>query len=58
VDAGDAFTDDFSVNVGTGVGVRWKSPLGPIRLDFGFPVVTDLDPEDSWRIHLQLGPDL
>jgi translocation and assembly module TamA len=58
VDAGDAFTDGFSVNVGTGVGVRWRSPLGPIRLDFGFPVVTDLEPEDSWRIHLQLGPDI
>lgn len=58
VDAGDAFTDGFSVNVGTGVGVRWKSPLGPIRLDFGFPVVTNLEPEDSWRIHLQLGPDI
>ena len=58
VDAGDAFTNDFSVNVGAGVGLRWRSPLGPIRLDFGFPVVTDLEPEDSWRIHLQLGPDI
>jgi translocation and assembly module TamA len=58
VDAGDAFTQDFNLNVGVGVGIRWRSPLGPIRVDFGFPVVTDLDPEDSWRIHILLGPDL
>ena len=58
VDAGDAFSDAFNLNVGAGVGVRWRSPLGPIRVDFGFPVVTDLDPEDSWRLHVQLGPDI
>jgi translocation and assembly module TamA len=58
VDAGDAFTDAFNLNVGAGVGIRWRSPLGPIRVDFGFPVVTDLDPEDSWRLHVLLGPDI
>jgi translocation and assembly module TamA len=58
VDAGDAFTDGFGVNVGAGVGVRWKSPLGPIRLDVGFPVHTDLPIESGWRIHVQLGPDI
>jgi len=57
-DAGDAFTDGFSLNVGAGVGIRWRSPLGPIRLDVGFPVATKLEPEDSWRLHLQLGPDI
>jgi translocation and assembly module TamA len=58
VDAGDAFTDDFSVNVGAGVGLRWKSPIGPIRLDVGFPVHTDRELENSWRLHVQLGPDI
>ncbi len=58
VDAGDAFSDKFSVNVGAGVGVRWRSPLGPIRLDVGFPVHTDLVLADGWRVHLQLGPDI
>jgi translocation and assembly module TamA len=58
VDAGDAFTDSFSLNVGAGVGVRWHSPLGPIRIDVGFPVQTDLTLQDSWRLHIQLGPDL
>jgi translocation and assembly module TamA len=58
VDAGDAFTNGFSVNVGAGVGVRWRSPLGPIRVDIGFPVHTDLDLQQNWRVHLQLGPDI
>jgi translocation and assembly module TamA len=58
VDAGDAFSDQFSVNVGAGVGLRWRSPLGPIRLDVGFPVHTDRDLENSWRLHVLLGPDL
>ena len=58
VDAGDAFTHRFSVNVGAGVGARWKSPLGPIRIDVGFPVHTDLPLQSSWRLHVQLGPDL
>lgn len=58
VDAGDAFSDRFSVNVGAGVGARWRSPIGPIRLDVGFPVHTDRELENSWRLHVQLGPDL
>jgi translocation and assembly module TamA len=58
VDAGDAFIDGFSVNVGAGVGARWRSPLGPIRIDVGFPVHTDLELETGWRLHVQLGPDL
>lgn len=58
VDAGDAFSDRFSVNVGAGVGARWRSPLGPIRVDVGFPVHTDRDLQNSWRLHVQLGPDI
>ncbi|HUQ09030.1 MAG TPA: autotransporter assembly complex family protein [Steroidobacteraceae bacterium] len=58
VDAGDAFIDRFSVNVGAGVGARWRSPLGPIRIDVGFPVHTDRDLKNTWRLHVQLGPDI
>lgn len=58
VDAGDAFSDRFNVNVGAGVGARWRSPLGPIRIDIGFPVHTELDLQNSWRLHVQLGPDI
>lgn len=55
-DAGDAFTNDFNLNVSVGVGVRWRSPLGPIRVDFAVPVETRL--EKSWHVHVLLGPDI
>ncbi|HEU4779221.1 MAG TPA: outer membrane protein assembly factor [Steroidobacteraceae bacterium] len=58
VDAGDAFISTFSANVGAGVGLRWRSPLGPIRIDVAFPVHTDLPLESSWRLHVLVGPDL
>jgi len=55
-DAGDAFSNDFNLNASVGVGVRWRSPLGPIRVDFAIPVQTEL--EKSWHIHVLLGPDI
>jgi translocation and assembly module TamA len=55
VDAGDAFTNDFNANVAVGIGARWRSPVGTVRLDFAKPVVTDFD--DGWRIHLTIGPE-
>ncbi|MFO1357324.1 autotransporter assembly complex protein TamA [Plasticicumulans sp.] len=55
VDAGDAFERSPSMKLGAGIGVRWTSPIGPIRLDLahGFD-----EPGDSFRIHFTLGPDL
>ncbi len=50
VDAGDAFTTRFSVNVGAGVGLRWHSPLGPIRVDVGFPVQSELPDTSSLAV--------
>jgi translocation and assembly module TamA len=57
-DAGDAFTQDFNLNASVGVGIRWRSPLGPIRVDFAFPIEHALPLESSWRLHVLLGPDL
>jgi translocation and assembly module TamA len=56
VDGGDAFTQQFNLNIGAGIGVRWKSPVGLLRLDIARPIVSDFD--HSWRIHLVIGPDL
>ncbi len=39
----------------TGFGVRWYSPLGPLRLDLALPLQGS---EDTFRIHFNLGPDL
>jgi translocation and assembly module TamA len=56
VDGGDAFKSQFDANVSAGIGIRWRSPVGLVRIDIAQPVVTDL--EDKWRIHLVIGPDL
>lgn len=56
VDAGDAFKSSFDANVGTGIGLRWRSPVGLVRVDVARGVVTDLKKE--YRIHLGIGPDL
>ncbi|TCO82420.1 autotransporter secretion outer membrane protein TamA [Plasticicumulans lactativorans] len=55
VDVGDAFDESPEFKVGAGLGVRWSSPIGPIRLDLahGFD-----EPGDAFRIHFTLGPDL
>jgi len=38
-DAGNAFDDfkDTDLKVGVGFGARWRSPVGPVRIDLGFP---------------------
>lgn len=33
--------DSRKMRVSAGFGLRWKSPMGPIRIDFGFPIVKD-----------------
>lgn len=57
VDAGDAVGrfSDYSAVVGAGLGLRWRSPVGPVRLDIarGFD-----NPDTDYRIHLTIGPDL
>ncbi len=54
LDAGNAFDDkNTDLKMGAGVGARWLSPVGPIRLDLAVP----LD-ESGFRIHFTLGPDL
>lgn len=54
-DTGNAF-DSFSTALKSslGVGVRWQSPIGPVRLDLAQP----LDDAESVRLHFTLGPDL
>lgn len=56
VDAGNAFNDidDANLRVSAGAGIRWRSPLGPVRIDLARPI----DADRSWRLHLSMGPDL
>jgi translocation and assembly module TamA len=56
VDAGNAFNGtDFDAEAGTGLGLIWRSPLGPIRLYLGYPLTAD---DRGIRLHLRLGADL
>jgi translocation and assembly module TamA len=56
VDAGDAYNSEgIDVKVGAGLGVRWYSPIGPIRLDFAVPLS---DAESSFQIHFAAGTRL
>ncbi|UJF24514.1 autotransporter assembly complex protein TamA [Suttonella sp. R2A3] len=56
VDAGDATDKDFDFKVGAGVGLHWRSPVGPIDIDVahGF----DKNVGDNVRLHLTIGTEL
>ncbi|MFO1352619.1 MAG: autotransporter assembly complex family protein [Gammaproteobacteria bacterium] len=56
VDSGDAFNDAApEFRTGLGLGVRWRSPVGPLRMDFAHGLER---PGDAFRLHLSIGPDL
>jgi translocation and assembly module TamA len=40
---------------GAGFGVRWNSPVGPVRFDFAWALDK---PTDRFRLHIVIGPDL
>lgn len=54
-DAGNSFADisDFKLYRSVGFGIRWQSPIGPIRAD----IARGLE-DGSFRFHLTMGPDL
>ncbi|WP_068859167.1 autotransporter assembly complex protein TamA [Perlucidibaca aquatica] len=57
VDVGNAFSQASDANLGTGVGVgiRWISPVGPIRADLASAVS---EPGAPLRLHLTIGSPL
>ncbi len=57
VDAGDAFNDSFDAKIALGVGARWRSPIGLVRLDVGVPIKHG-DADSGPQLHLVVGPDL
>lgn len=54
-DAGNAFASlhDGVVEQGTGLGLRWRSPIGPIRLDVAYALH-----HEHIQVHFTMGPDL
>ncbi|MFT0213161.1 autotransporter assembly complex family protein [Pseudomonas sp. F1_0610] len=51
--AANNLTDSIKTSIG--MGVRWVSPVGPLRLDLAKPMH---DKENGWRIHFSMGPEL
>ncbi|BAU48000.1 membrane protein [Sulfurifustis variabilis] len=55
-DAGNALEDyTDALARGAGFGVRWRSPIGQVRVDLASALSEDGNP---WRLHLTIGPDL
>jgi translocation and assembly module TamA len=59
VDAGTVYSasvPDFSetLRVGAGPGLRYFSPIGPLRLDVGFPL-NPRKSDDTWQLYISIG---
>jgi translocation and assembly module TamA len=54
VDAGDAFDNTPDIHTGVGVGLRWRSPVGPVRVDIAHGLK---DPDSDYEIYLNIGAD-
>ncbi|QIL19505.1 autotransporter assembly complex family protein [Thermomonas sp. HDW16] len=56
VDSGSAFNGKRpDMHTGVGIGLRWRSPVGPVRID----IARGLDSPDSpFTLHLNIGADL
>ena len=57
VDSGDAFDGTtFHAQTGAGLGVRWRSPVGMVRVDIGVPINNRY--YHGAQLHIVIGPDL
>ena len=61
-DMGNAFNDGQNLSVDPrdlrkdyGFGIRWVSPLGPLRFEFGFPIGDTLPGEDPYEVQFTVG---
>lgn len=56
VDSGNAINNfNDELETGAGFGLRWQSPVGPLRIDLASAVTRRGEP---WRLHINIGPDL
>ncbi|MSO48855.1 MAG: hypothetical protein EXQ49_02975 [Acidobacteria bacterium] len=63
IDGGNVFARASDIRAGdfrgaAGLGIRYRSPLGPLRLDFGFKLdhrLFNLKRERGWEFHLSIG---
>jgi translocation and assembly module TamA len=55
VDTGSAFDDTPDFHTGIGVGLRWKSPIGPVRVDVAHGLD---DPDSQFQLYINIGANL
>ncbi len=55
VDSGSAFDDSPDFRTGVGVGVRFRSPVGAVRVDIARGLD---DPDSGFQLYLNIGADL
>ena len=49
-ESGPSLADKGSVRLSSGFGLSWRSPFGPIRVDFAIPILKeDFDQEEAFR---------
>ncbi|TMA35708.1 MAG: outer membrane protein assembly factor, partial [Deltaproteobacteria bacterium] len=55
VDGGQVSRQSFGpFRYGAGFGMRYRSPVGPLRVDLGFPFQPP-DGDQRWQVHVSLG---
>lgn len=67
LDGGNVWADDWSIDLGDlryaiGTGLRYQTPVGPIRLDFGYQLnpieglmIDGQEQQRRWRVHFSIG---
>lgn len=55
VDSGSAFDETPDWRTGIGIGARWRSPVGPVRIDIAHGLD---DPDSAVTLHINIGADL
>ena len=51
---GPTLIDNHGIRLATGFGISWKSPVGPVKIDFGVPVIKQ--PHDQTEVvHVNFG---
>ncbi|WP_228610780.1 BamA/TamA family outer membrane protein [Alkalimonas sp.] len=57
-DYGSAWSKDPDWKRGVGLGIRWASPIGPVRLDFAWGLDHGTGKSRQFQLHFSLGPEL
>jgi outer membrane protein assembly complex protein YaeT len=60
VDFGNVYESPFSVDFGdirytSGMGVRYKTPIGPVRMDVGYQINPQSDEDSRYQVHFSIG---